>query len=269
MINNIHLTSRNQKFDFNSINKKFTISNFADILIKVLSSMIVGVERDMNSIVYKSLSHIKDEKLLKEVKAFIKQEGQHSFYHVLLNKQLIKQGYQLEVFKIERLADILTPNILFSNYKIKISCVSGGEQLIQVLGLWLLSNKKGSFIEKEIERFLSWHAIEELEHYHISFEICLALKINYFFRTLGFFISAFYVFLVMLYGIILFIRKDKLYLQPFILVDFLMLIFTRRYTSKILFVELVKAVFNNLNPFYMALNNNRLLINEYENRLVS
>jgi predicted metal-dependent hydrolase len=199
---------------------------------------------------------------------FIKQEGQHSFYHILLNKQLIKQGYQQEVSKIVRLADILTPNVLFHNYKIKLACVSGGEQLIQALGLWLLSNKEGSFIDKEIERFFCWHAIEELEHYHISFEVCVDLKVNYFFRTLGLFITGFYVFLVMLYGIILFIRKDRLYIQPHVLVESLLLIFTRRYTNRILFIELVKTLVNNLNPFYSALNNNELLIKKYDSKFM-
>ena len=116
---------------------------------------------------------INDEKLLKDIKGFYKQEGIHSREHRKYNKTLCEQrGYNLEELESTYLRRIETakkdPRI--TNQMLLASTVAV-EHFTASFGESFLEGRILKNVEGPIGDLWCWHALEELEHKSVAFDV--------------------------------------------------------------------------------------------------
>ena len=124
---------------------------------------------------------ITDEKLLKDIKGFYKQEGIHSREHRKYNKILCEQrGYNLEkleniylrrIEKGKKDPRVTNKMLLASTVAVEHFTASFGETFLEGR---ILKN-----IEGPIGDLWCWHALEELEHKSVAFDVYNAVGGQY------------------------------------------------------------------------------------------
>jgi hypothetical protein len=119
---------------------------------------------------------IDDPKLLNEIKAFYAQEAIHTQQHIKYNKLVCKlRGYDLE--KIE---EPLRKRIAWAQSALSASRILAGtaasEHLTAILADDMLRHKD-HFVDADpdIAKLWYWHAIEEMEHKAVAFDVHLAI----------------------------------------------------------------------------------------------
>ncbi|MBT8138909.1 MAG: metal-dependent hydrolase [Gammaproteobacteria bacterium] len=114
---------------------------------------------------------ITDPKLREEVKNFAHQEAHHSFQHKLLNQKLNELGYQTggidNVFK-EKLA---RREKQWSPQR-RLARTVSAEHITATWAHWALgSEEKMQHFPTSMRHLLQWHAIEEIEHKSVAFDV--------------------------------------------------------------------------------------------------
>lgn len=132
---------------------------------------------------------VKDNPMLKaQIKGFIGQEAMHSREHRDINARLAKLGYHTERADrtIGRLVDFLyriPPSTL------PIAATAAAEHYTGLLGEAALSDEATReilFGQEAIKPLISWHALEELEHKNVAFDVMVAAGAGYPVRLAGF-----------------------------------------------------------------------------------
>ncbi len=132
---------------------------------------------------------VADDSLLKaQVKGFTGQEAMHSREHRDLNERLAKMGYHTERADrtIGRLLDFLwklPPRTL------PIAATAAAEHYTGLLGESVLSDERTRevlFGEEAVQPLITWHALEELEHKNVAFDVMQAAGAGYGVRVAGF-----------------------------------------------------------------------------------
>ncbi len=127
---------------------------------------------------------IQDPKLLAEVRDFIRQEGQHGMVHGKFNDMLTRQGIDLEFIEGEIARHVKFFNDNFSK-EFNLAVTAAFEHLTAMMC--------STFIEREdiigdwdhrIRAMYTWHAIEEVEHKAVCFDVMQKVaKVGYFKRV--------------------------------------------------------------------------------------
>ena len=173
--NGVTIQPRNMNFEL----EKSLASDWADndpFLTAVFNAMSMSFpsgERNFIDSVRHYQDRITDEKLLNDVKGFYKQEGIHSREHRKYNKILCEQrGYDYDDLESVFLRRIemgnndprITPRvILASTVSVEHFTASFGESLLEGR---ILKN-----IDGPIGELWQWHALEELEHKSVAFDV--------------------------------------------------------------------------------------------------
>ena len=171
----VTIQPRNMNFEL----EKSLASDWADndpFLTAVFNAMSMSFpsgERNFIDSVRHYQDRITDEKLLNDVKGFYKQEGIHSREHRKYNKILCEQrGYDYDDLESVFLRRIemgnndprITPRvILASTVSVEHFTASFGESLLEGR---ILKN-----IDGPIGELWQWHALEELEHKSVAFDL--------------------------------------------------------------------------------------------------
>ncbi len=171
----VTIQPRNMNFEL----EKSLASDWADndpFLTAVFNAMSMSFpsgERNFIDSVRHYQDRITDEKLLNDVKGFYKQEGIHSREHRKYNKILCEQrGYDYDDLESVFLKSIekgnndprITPRvILASTVSVEHFTASFGESLLEGR---ILKN-----IDGPIGELWQWHALEELEHKSVAFDV--------------------------------------------------------------------------------------------------
>lgn len=130
---------------------------------------------------------ITDPDLKKRVAGFIGQEMTHGLHHRELNEQLSEMGYPTAWFDFlldstERTEDFLDdqfpdPDRLRLVRHLLLAFTAGAEHFTAVLAEHVLSRPElqAMMSDEEIKNLLNWHAIEELEHKSVAFDVYQAV----------------------------------------------------------------------------------------------
>ncbi|WP_100467305.1 metal-dependent hydrolase [Mycobacteroides abscessus] len=130
---------------------------------------------------------IADPDLKKRVAGFIGQEMTHGLYHRDLNKQLAEMGYPTAWFEYilnstERMEKFLDeqypdPDRCRRFRHLLLAFTVGAEHFTAVLAENVLSRPELQHMmtDPEIKNLLNWHAIEELEHKSVAFDVYRAI----------------------------------------------------------------------------------------------
>ena len=150
-------------------------------LVAVLSGGFPPGEESFIRSVRKFADQITDPVLKKRIAGFIGQESVHGQEHRKLNVQLAALGFPLVRFllfeptsrrqKIYVRAENLLPA------KVHLAVTAAAEHLTAVLGARVLGKDEIQAIagDPEVWNLLNWHAMEELEHKSVAFDVYRAV----------------------------------------------------------------------------------------------
>ena len=133
----------------------------------------------------RALRHKAEDPALKEqIKAFLAQEALHSREHTGLNAWLTKQGYPADVFEQEVADDIAQRRAARGPYEdLAVTCAL--EHFTAIMAeSWLKHPELRERCHKDLQALWLWHAIEELDHKAVAFDVYEAAGGQYALRAI-------------------------------------------------------------------------------------
>lgn len=136
------------------------------------------------------LDRVDDPELVAQVRAFFGQEGRHANAHERFFDTLRAQGYDIDSFLdwYDRIAwEVLekrTPAALHLSVTVAL------EHFTAILAEDALTSGELDHMQPELRNLLAWHAIEELEHKAVAFDVMRAVKPSYALRVAGMVVGA-------------------------------------------------------------------------------
>ncbi len=114
---------------------------------------------------------VKDPALLADVKGFIRQEGQHGMQHMGFNELLKKQGVPVDaILRFERHALELMQSTFSPRFNLALTAAF--EHFTALLADTFFAKKATlDGADEKVRALLGWHAIEEMEHRHVAFDV--------------------------------------------------------------------------------------------------
>jgi predicted metal-dependent hydrolase len=130
---------------------------------------------------------IKDPQLLEEIKGFNRQEAQHSLVHNQYNERMRAQGIDVDAM-MQWLDDLLFKKYRGSRSRAYTLAITCALEHFTSIGAHSLFDKRDVLKEADprIRAMYSWHAIEEVEHKGVAFDVMNEYaKVGYFKRVLA------------------------------------------------------------------------------------
>jgi predicted metal-dependent hydrolase len=160
------------KFDLDSLPRYWHGGDiFKTTYMNALSSLFPEGERMFIDAVRDHRHLITDEKLLEQVKGFIKQEAIHGHEHSQFNKYLDKLGYpasKIEAFE-KKEKSWMRKSI---SARIRLAITSAVEHFTAIMADDILTNPKSTEgMDEKFKALWKWHAIEETEHKAVAFDV--------------------------------------------------------------------------------------------------
>ncbi len=181
LANAIHI--RDIKFDFDDIPRrwhsgKVGVTAFYD----ALSVLFPLGERAFIRSILRVRDDINDPELLKSIDGFKGQEAIHAREHEKYNQRLRSLGYEVDALEAKQAKTIdWTENKLGCYRNLAITaCMEHftsilASQVVGDLGYFEGANSK-------VRDFWTWHALEEIEHRTVAFDVLRAVRPGYLFR---------------------------------------------------------------------------------------
>ncbi|UGQ27105.1 metal-dependent hydrolase [Acinetobacter calcoaceticus] len=147
-------------------------------LFVVLSAMFPPGEMFFIESIRNVRNQIKDEKLLEDIRVFIAQEAFHSREHKTLNNHLIHSNYP-EVIEIEAKTKARLDKLRKLSTVEQVAATVVMEHYTATLARLLLTDQLiKQKTTQESRNLWEWHALEELEHKSVAFDVLNAIGGN-------------------------------------------------------------------------------------------
>ena len=195
---------------------------------------------------------LNDPKLKEEVKAFIAQEVQHGKAHEEFFSIYEKQGLEHESL-LNKVNHFLYKKLEPSFYvwgenfadKFALSVTAAMEHYTASLADNVLKHPfLFEYMDPQMKKLLSWHAIEEIEHKHVAYDVLQLVDSGYLLRFAGMALASSILFGVVVAGTFHFMRLDKFVTIDKLAKDLLLMI-----TNPGGFIQtVVRAFFDYLSP---------------------
>lgn len=157
---------------------------------------------------------IKDEKLRADIDAFIGQEAHHSKAHIQYNYLLDDLGYDVAAIegklgrKIKKLKRIM-------NMRRQLAVVVAYEHFTALFGDSVLRHPEWfKDVDPKYAAIWYWHAVEEVEHKAVAFDVYKAIGGGYWMRILGILVASTAFNKDLLTHTLAFIKQDKKLSSP-------------------------------------------------------
>jgi uncharacterized protein len=156
---------------------------------------------------------VTDEILRKRIKNFIGQETQHGMQHEKFWDTLEKQGLHPTEYA-NWYAEHAYTHVQLNTEKalgteISLAVTAALEHYTAALAEVATELEIWNDMPEELADLLRWHALEELEHKSVSYDVLKAVKVNYTMRTLGLVIGSLSLGYYTAAGMIHFFQKDN------------------------------------------------------------
>jgi predicted metal-dependent hydrolase len=127
-----------------------------------------------------------DPELAARVKAFYGQEGHHAAAHDDFNAVLARHGYDVDPF----LRWYAASNAAWERRtpaKLRLAATAAAEHFTAIMAENALSGADRLFVaaHPEMVRLLGWHAVEEIEHKAVAFDVLRRVDPSYWLRMAG------------------------------------------------------------------------------------
>ena len=203
---------RFENTDFNDVPKYwFGSSPFCSLQLDILSLIIPAHEKFFIHTLRAVEEDVEDQETKELVRAFIQQEAAHYKVHQIYNDT--RKQYGINVDRELRLMEKVFDAI--KNYvplKIRLGMTSFMEHYTATGAHLLLAEQEPEkFMHQTMLDLWRWHAVEELEHKAVAFDLFEKLGGNYFYRIISFFLTS--IIIGTCIGIISFrtFRDDRLW----------------------------------------------------------
>jgi hypothetical protein len=125
-----------------------------------------------------------------DVRAFFGQEGRHAYAHERFFDTLRAQGYDVDSI-LRRYEHVAYDYIeKYSPPLLRLSVTVALEHFTAILAEDALTGTELSHADPEIRRLLEWHAVEELEHKAVAFDVLKEIAPSYVVRAAGMVVGA-------------------------------------------------------------------------------
>jgi len=182
--------TRSPSFDFTSVPKHWFAGNlFATQVANGLNLLFPAGERFFVRSVRKYLDRIDDPKLREDIKGFSGQEGLHAYAHERYFEALERQGYDVRTFL--RLYEKIAFGIAESVFppEVRLSVTAACEHFTATMATHALQrHASGNMMlgDPTMRALFLWHAVEEIEHRSVAFDVLRAVNPSYALRVTGF-----------------------------------------------------------------------------------
>lgn len=199
---------RKMGFDFSDVPKDYMNGSLAEShFFDGLNLLFPEGERFFMRAVRNGLNKIEDEDLKQQARGFFGQETQHAIEHEKFFDVLEKNGY---IFRpklnkmnnyIIKMRDILPKSL-------SLSITAGAEHLTAVLGATALDDEGIENSHPAMRDLIQWHAIEEIEHKAIAFDVYKATGGSYPLRVIGYLVALTFIHITSTHFVKDFLRQD-------------------------------------------------------------
>lgn len=171
----VEIKPRKMSFPFSQIENKFFFNgnSLLSVFAAALSSTFPPGEAEFIESVRNYRDQITDEKLKAEIRGFIGQEGHHSHQHKRANLALRDLG--LDAVRLEKDLESVIEKMRtrkFMNNKRRLAMTVGMEHLTAIMAEFILNNPEVlEPLEDSVKELLYWHAVEEIEHKAVAFDV--------------------------------------------------------------------------------------------------
>ncbi|AFJ35178.1 MULTISPECIES: metal-dependent hydrolase [Mycobacterium] len=166
--------TRRIRFPFGEGTKYFVNDDiiFSHFLANLSGSFPPGEELFIRS-VRRFADEISDPVLKKRVAGFIGQESVHGQQHRALNDKLVDMGYPIAWWDSEKFVDWVKRIEEVLPARIPLAVTAAAEHFTAVLAERTLGEEEIQAIpgDAEVWNLLNWHALEELEHKSVAFDV--------------------------------------------------------------------------------------------------
>lgn len=217
----------------------FEQSAFKTHLFNSFTIGVFDIEKYLIQNVNKSINLIDNPQLKQDAQAFINQEAQHSLQHQKFWNNLQNLGYKFENYLscqrsifFQILAQRMSPNF-------NLAVGVGIEHLTTLMAEFALETDLFAHADPSLKRLFEWHAVEELEHKAVVFNVLKSKTNNYLLRLLGMLIGHILVFWFLNWGMAMLLYQDKKLLDKKVWQEFLEFWITK---DKFLYKVLLNAI---------------------------
>jgi predicted metal-dependent hydrolase len=167
---------RNIRFDFTGSPAVHHRNNpYLSHFWNALSVMAPSTERILMRVARDVRDEIRDERLLKDLKALVAQEALHTREHRRFNARLSELGYDIEGVNAE-LDRIFDDYVARVDGPAAVALMIAGEHLIYAMSHALLEDPRVTEgMDAEVKRLFLWHAAEEMEHQSVAHDVYVHL----------------------------------------------------------------------------------------------
>lgn len=181
---------RAPKFDFDAVPRHWLNgSAVATHLANGLNLLFPEGERFFVRSVHRYLSRIDDPELREAVRGFSQQEGRHANAHEKYFETLEKQGYEIRGFlrfyswfTYKVMEDVAPP-------KLRLAATAAAEHFTATLAKGALGTPLFDAADPTMRALLCWHAVEEIEHKSVAFDVLKRVDPSRRLRLAGLYVS--------------------------------------------------------------------------------
>ena len=215
----IAIEPRRPEFDFSGVSKYWLKDPFTSQFMNALSIVVPHSERTVIDIVRKYADNISDPKLIRDMDALIRQEGRHALMHLRCNDLLKKCDYpairpferfhEFFVRLLRRFFPAAWELAMPAAFEHFTSAISRDFIVNQAFWVGDQSDGASNAAPNVAIDFTNWHALEELEHQAVCFDVFAALEKRTWLLTVSLFFIWMPAMLVSVYGLQLyFLLRD-------------------------------------------------------------
>lgn len=165
------ITVRRLQFNPKKISRHYFANSpiMSHMLTALSSTFPIGEQFFVHS-VRNVRDRVSDEKLQAEIAAFIGQEAMHSKAHTEFNDAWRRDDYNLDRFQAWLARKDSYVKSLHPKYQLAITCAF--EHFTALLGGYILRHPEVlSSLDEDAMKLWVWHAIEEIEHRSVAFDV--------------------------------------------------------------------------------------------------
>ncbi|MBI5617092.1 MAG: metal-dependent hydrolase [Gammaproteobacteria bacterium] len=159
--------------------------------------------------------HIKEPRLLEDIRAFNGQEARHYQCHRRLNELIKKNGYP-ELAEVEARLAKSYERLLRKPLETQLAYNAGFETMTNGFTRWFINRRRALWGGNcpWVSSFWVMHMVEETEHKTVAFDTYMAYSGRYLPRAIGVFHGSFHVLGYGLIAMVAALKKDGLWPRP-------------------------------------------------------
>jgi predicted metal-dependent hydrolase len=169
----ISIIPRRPTWDFADLTERFFFggNGLKSAFVVALSSSFPPGEKEFIQSVRLFMDRVRDPKLVADVKDFTVQEGQHSLQHRMLNEAFDRLGYAATRVSAE-LEEIEQQWARDHSAEDRLATTVVLEHITAVMAHFALTRPEElDSLPQSVRELLLWHAIEEIEHKSVAFDV--------------------------------------------------------------------------------------------------